>query len=490
MYPDRRVLMNTLRECKAEPFFNKLEIVFKYMFMTICFLSFNNLTAHHPLLTLFSFVIVALGAVLICYRLLHFKNYLKTYGLPLLIGLVLLYGITALLQHEFGIIENIQSICWICLQFFILYAFDVTRPKNEMRRSYFGLLNYFMIYTFICNVISIGMLLVGFGRTRATSPNGNLMGFLWGRLFGVYSDPNYGAVLCVASIFISLYYILSKKERWIKTINWISIIAAALFIAFSDSRTAMVCLLFSTFVFVYFMLRTNLRFAEKLKPALRQAACLLTALVVGVAAVVLVPAIKEGYNAGVTWLYNWGVENDSPENPFTDPNLDPFDDGPNTINRPETELEGDISNRRFDLWGSGVEIWQESPVFGVGHRTIQPYAEKYLPDTYLLNNSKGTKFDTTHNLFFDMLAAQGIAGLVCFLAFVVLIVCLVCKSMLFTSKNDNCTLENILYVTLLIDIAVSCIFVLDVIYVVTAGAYIFWLTLSSLVRNLKCCEEN
>ncbi len=481
--------MKFLKNEGMDVWVHRLEIVFKYMFLTICFLSFNNLTAHHPLLTPFSYLIVVLGAVLILYRLLHFKKYSKTYGLVFLIGFVLMYGITAVLRYEFGLMENIQSICWICLQMFVMYAFDYTQPKQEMQRTYFGLLNYFMVYTFVCNVVSIGMLLVGFGRTKATSPNGNLMGFLWGRLFGVYSDVNYGAVLCVASIFVSVYYILSKKERWIRVLNGISIAAALLFIAFSDSRTAMVCLLLSSFVFVYFILRTNDRLAARMTPVLHQIVCLLVALAVGIAGVVMIPVIKEGYNAGAAWIYEWGQGEDILHG-NSDEEEDPFGQGPNVIGRPEDELKGDISNRRFDLWGSGVEIWKEKPVFGVGHRTIQPFAEKYLPDTYLLNNSKGTKFNTTHNLFFDILTAQGIAGILCFFAFVISVMVVVCKKMLFTAKNNHRTLENILYATLLIDIAASSMFVLDIVYVVTAGAFIFWMTLSSLMRNLKYSEED
>lgn len=481
--------MKSLKQERVETWVHRLEIVFKYMFLTICFLSFNNLTAHHPLLTPFSYLVVALGAVLILYRLLHFQNYRKTFGLVFLIGFVLMYGITAVLRYEFGLMENIQSICWICLQMFLMYAFDYTQPKQEMQRTYFGLLKYFMVYIFVCNVVSIGMLLVGFGRTKATSPNGNLMGFLWGRLFGVYSDGNYGAVLCVASIFVSAYYILSKKECWIRVLNGISIAAALLFIVFSDSRTAMVCLLLSAFVFVYFILRTNDRLEARMAPVLHQIVCLLAALAIGLASVAMIPIIKEGYNAGAELVYKWGNKNDILQGHLEEED-NPLDEGPNTIGRPENELKGDISNRRFDLWGSSVEIWKEKPVFGVGHRTIQPFAEKYLPDTYLLNNSKGTKFDTSHNLFLDILAAQGVAGLLCFLAFMISVMVVVCKKMLFAAKNNCRTLENILYVTLLVDIAASSMFVLDIIYVVTAGAFIFWMTLSSLMQNLKYSEED
>ena len=45
--------------------------------------------------------------------------------------------------------------------------------------------------------------------------------------------------------------------------------------------------------------------------------------------------------------------------------------------------------------------------------------KKKVPDTYIVNNDQGD-FASFHNMFIDVLASQGIVGIVIFLSFVIL----------------------------------------------------------------------
>ena len=68
-------------------------------------------------------------------------------------------------------------------------------------------------------------------------------GYIWGRLWGVYTDPNYAGVMVTISILFSLYILPSIQNRLAKGFFIANIILQGFYICFSDSRTAMVAAL-------------------------------------------------------------------------------------------------------------------------------------------------------------------------------------------------------------------------------------------------------
>lgn len=61
-------------------------------------------------------------------------------------------------------------------------------------------------------------------------------------------------------------------------------------------------------------------------------------------------------------------------------------------------LENDISNGRFDLWDKTIELWKDSPLFGLGINTLA--------------NVYGV---SSHNVYLQILAEMGIFGLLTFI---------------------------------------------------------------------------
>mgnify|MGYP000175836823 FL=1 len=49
-------------------------------------------------------------------------------------------------------------------------------------------------------------------------------------------------------------------------------------------------------------------------------------------------------------------------------------------------MKGDISNQRFQLWASAIEVGLSRPLTGISFYGIVPYTEKNFPDTYIVNN--------------------------------------------------------------------------------------------------------
>ena len=151
--------------------------------------------------------------------------------------------------------------------------------------------------------------------------------------------------------------------------------------------------------------------------------------------------------------------------------------------RDEADTESDVSNRRFSLWKSGIEIWRTSPIFGVSQRNITSYGKDVLPNTYLVNNDL-SDFDSTHNMFIDVLVSQGIVGILLIVAFFVSVAVLIIKRFLLIEKNRT-NVYLIALISVLVVFACSCMFVLDVLYLNSAATVLFWSALGYLTHSLQ-----
>lgn len=212
----------------------------------------------------------------------------------------------------------------------------------------------------------------------------------------------------------------------------------------------------------------------------KQIVCILIAIVIAFVGAGSLSLIKNGYNKATLMIYN--MQDSDTDSPATE---NKQDEEINIIDRTGDELENDISNRRFDLWKSGIEVWQNAPLFGISHRNIVPFALENTPETYLVNNDMVGNFNTTHNTYIDILLSQGIVGALIFITFIVCVVWLVFKKMFILPGEKYCTPENNLRFGLVLSFACAAFFVLEIMYINTPGAFLFWISLSGLVKNLK-----
>ena len=457
--------------------FYMFENIFKYVFLTLSLFSFNNLLAGSFLLKAFALFVAAFGSIIVMYRLLNAKKYIRFYLFPLLILFAISYFISSIINIKYGIVENIQALLWMVFHFAILYATDTTSPAEKGTKNFIGLLNYFLTFIFVSNLVSLGMLFAGFGRAPYNSFNGNIMGLTWGRLWGIYTDPNIGSVLSVAAIYISLYFIYKTQVTYKKVLLFINIFISLCYISFSDSRTGLLTFMFTAFVYTYILLIHTKKI--KAKAFVRQLTALACALVISATSLLSIVCVKNTYNTITTLTSNLSTnESDSSEN------------DENSIGRTGDELEGDISNRRFSLWASGIEVWKKTPVFGTSHRNLVNFALQNTPKTYLVNNDREGNFDTTHNAYIDVLVSQGIIGAIIFVIVFVSILLLIFKKLIFTYDSTCFTVENLLLIGLILTFATSAAFILEIVYINSAGAFIFWLSLGKLVKNLKECNHD
>lgn len=372
--------------------FKKCLLVFKGIYLIYLLLAFNAFINGQAWMNLATYGIAACGGALCIWMFLRWKRYKKATGIILMGMFVVSYLISAGL-HSFyaGIVENVKGFIWLILPIALVYASAFDMSRKEIRLELAVLSGLYVTYCTAANMVSLGMLVWG-RNYDYVDPTGTIhsIGYRWGRLWGVYDDPNHGATISAIAIFLLIYLFGTVKKLWQKILIVICAGIQYAYIVFSDSRTGMVCLAAGMVLYVFFQIFRDRHVIGK-KILLLVAAVLLllagdVALKATYAPFDLMMKKREAQNLKVP-------ESGRKEN-----------------------LKQDYSNGRIELWKNGLEIMESSPVIGVGYRNMSEYAKQHFPNSYMVKNKSGVRYDSMHNLEMDVLVSQGFVGAFLFLA--------------------------------------------------------------------------
>ncbi len=463
--------------------------MFKMLYLSLALLSFNSFTHYQPWMKYFILAVTAFGALNILYRLKNFKNYIKTPYLIIGVFFLLSYIITTVINRRYGLLGSAKGLVWLTFQILLLYCCDYSKPVEFIKAEFKKIGLLFVSYTTVACVISIFMLASRY-EEKLWLDDGQMVfrGFIWGRLWGVFSDPNYASVSVCISIVLCLYFFSVSKKWYYRVPIIFSLVFSFLYLVFSDSRTGYVTLFCCVFAWVY------LKFFEKIKAAAKMAnkrqllqsvIAVSIALVVSLGAVGAIVETKEFYNCAVTVTQNDKQSNEqSNEQPNEQPNEQ---NKPLKVERSSEIEKTDLTNRRLDIWKSGFDIFQTSPVIGVGFRNIIVAAKEKAPDTYIIN-SLVADFDAFHNMFIDVLVSQGLVGFLLFMSLAVLCAISILR-LLLSRKTDHLPIFSTLLAVVIASV-VSSFFLSDTVYVNSPNAVIFWIFLGYIMRIVVAHKEN
>lgn len=451
------------------------ELIFKILFLIYGTISFCSFTYGSKPISYIMWACFAFGGFSCICRVLRFRDYIKTPGFIGSILFLLSYFVSTALNRQYELKENIVQLLLLGLFLCVLYLQDCSRTRESMHKEFRIVSIVYIAIIVACCVTGIALMLANYGRVdyRGDDNYAVVRGFMWGRLFGVFLDPNRGSVMGVIAVSLLTYYAAKSEKKLIKALCIILMLPEVLFIAFSDSRTGQVALCCSVLCGgVVFSLLSN---KEKGKKKIAAALCLSVA--VSAFAFVIPTVAKEGYNVIIQAV-------DERENKDGKDN----DDLKPQIER-KYDLKSDPSNRRFSIWKSGVEIWKneaKTMLFGVSFAGVRPYAYEKLPDTYIVNNTQ-TDFKQFHNEFITALVSQGVTGLITVLFFVISVVYFVLKSLGSVAQKDL-TLIAVL-IAAVVASSCSAMLQLGMFYGFSQGEIIFWILLGYLVFFLKKSAE-
>lgn len=370
---------------------DRLPPLMKYMYLVHIILCSCNLLCETPLTKITSLCVLGCAAMILLERAVHFKRYTHNYLYWMYFAFLASYVVSSVHTMKYGIVSNAKITIWMTIWFAILYMFDRNADRENVNREFRICLWIVISMCTVMNIINTGMLLSGFNAFRQL-PSGSqlLIGVAsWGRLFGIFVDPNYATVFSIAAFLGAIYLLIEKPSGYKPLLLKISMFFQFVYMTFSVSRTGMVVI--SAALFLFLML---VGLIQK-KNMVRQ---FCVSLLIIASLIALESVSIKGYNAVSKYLH--------------------VSDEAAMIGR-EDEISGDISNRRFDLWENGVQLFQTSPVVGISYGNYLSYARDVKPDSYMLTNDYKV-FDAFHNFMVDLLVSQGVIGFALFALIMVL----------------------------------------------------------------------
>lgn len=490
---------------------DKATQIFKYFYLSHILLVCNVYLFDTLLTKITSVCVVLLGSGILLLRLIKWKKYYQSKRYLIYILFMLSYLISSLSTIQYGMINNFKIMLWMCFQIGILFVFDVSCDEKKNSDFLKTCLKIIITYSTIYNTISLIMLALQYTSFRFLN-NGRsmLIGLApWGRLYGVYTDVNYGAILTVIAFASALYFIKTPGKWSAKILYILSTLPQLLFLSYSASRTGAVTLC------VFVGLCTFLKISV-VRRKLIQGICL-TFISIGVSfGCIKLPVViynllsQNGYTSTNTDNSKTINEINSNGRSIEDQVIvDDIDNGTIGISNSfvmtrmtveekiifdengggiqigrDDELKEDISNRRFDLWKNAIEIFMDSPVFGISFGNYLPYVRENLPNCYMINND-GDTFDAFHNMIMDLLASQGIVGIVLFIFIIIHSLESIIKCFRFASvkkKNECAYLFSVCMA-----VVASSMFVSEILYVNNQITVIFWILWGYL--NKLCSED-
>lgn len=467
-----------------------LELVFKVSYLCLAFATFITYIYMSPLQPILVKVTLVLGVLTIFIRVINWKKYRKIPCLILMVLFCLSFLLSTVMNRQYGMTDNLKWIIWTGIQFFGLYVCDPDRDEKKYRRE-FEIISYiFIIVTVIAAVASLIMLVKSYSAILYTVDGEFIVtGFEWDRLWGVYTDPNYGAICSVIGIVLSLLYAIQKKG--IRKCGYvIAIVLNYVYLVFSDSRTGEIALMVSVGIFLCFCGIKKFQNKKYLKSAFLVICVLLAAFIVGqqMKTQNIIYQKKAAAIREINAKKQVGTKENQKSQSTEQKNIQKNQKSQPTER--QKNIQEDVSNGRLALWKSSIEIWKSSPVYGSGYSTLIQYAKEHVPDTYAVNNDVG-EYTSMHNTFFCTLAFQGAIGAGLLILIALRILFYVIKAVLF--EQDKRQPEVIAMFSCVGCIVVSMMFLLDGIYTNSASAAILWIFNGYLVQyayQKKYNEEN
>lgn len=440
-----------------------VEPMFKCIYLIHLLLTFNAIINKTSCMKVTLFLTILFGTLAAVMKIRYCIAYFSYKNFWLLNLFIISYVISSILNYKYGFLDNVQGLVWLCAQIWILYLVNKDLSIDEIKKEFELLIKIFLVIVSIYNIISLIMFLVHYTKADFSGGVQYILGFIWGRLWGVYDDPNHGSVISVSAILAGIYLFRIYKNRIVKILLTISIVIQGTYIYLSDSRTGIICMAIGCSILFAFWIYTIV----SSKKILFTVAAFLGGIVLLIIMEAPVQKIMAAYYNNIDIWSNEVIEEDIV-----------------TVGR--EDLKDDPSNRRFDIWNSGIEIFSENTVFGVGRFNFLNYAQSEMPETYIVNNDL-QKFDSMHNMPLDVLASQGLVG------FLILLIVIV-RSIIYIAKNTHIWKEKYMLLAMsllaiIITNGVSSIFISTIVYINSPATFISWISFGYYIRMIQLQEK-
>ena len=390
----------------------------------------------NPLNALVYSLLAISGGILLFIDLLYQKTLFKSKNCGLLVLFVISLGISIVLNMKYGLTNNLKTFAWTCIQLFLFASID-TEQSSELHFKHIQVLTEtFSAIWLIWSIWSLKLFLQQYFQVFQLQDVVSVtrMGFTEGRLFGVFTDPNYAAMGSFAAIVFSILNLNMRKCSILSKIyHYFQIVIQFCYICLSGSRTAQLSIIIV--VALLSMLTTWTLFEKKIKSLFGRIIvvsiagvlcgsiviflCGLTRDILSYApstyekivqkeeAIVLDESNSEEMQDGNVQSE---VQDESVQNKMQDGNVqsevqDEKELEKIDLTRPDIEQSEDFSNNRFQIWNDYAKVFATTPLFGTSPRNVLDYTKEKFDSLFILERQYAV-----HNTYFAILVYTGIIG--------------------------------------------------------------------------------
>ncbi len=373
------------------------------------------------------------------------KNELKVYKWPLLLCFVLVTIISSVINAKYGIVANVAVVICSLIHYFLFFSYYGRVGKEKFIKHIKIIMDIVMVFWIIATVVSF----VQFYKLTAyrVMLDGveRRIGFFDNRLFGVFIDPNFAAIISLVLIVMAVMNILSKKHVALKIWYILTIGINFSYIVLSGSRAVEISMYIIAMAGAFFGIYY---YVIKQSKAIKKTATICFAVIFSVAVIFV-----GGFITKKMWeeLPRFNEEKQK----RTEVSLDRTD-----VN------EENISNNRFEIWKSYVNAMEGKYVFGMSPRNCLAYAREKYPDSFMVVRNY-----SIHNGYLAVFAYTGIAGCICIFSFIAFMVGDVIKYILIKKKADK---EYILIVLIVAALAIYSFFFTELFLINNFTSSLIW----------------
>lgn len=393
-------------------------------------------------------ILLLAGCILAAWQLWNNKSNLKSretrilaiFSGTLLIGIIsnLHYS---LVDNGYGFITFISQ-----MVLFFLLAYDM---EETWIRYY--LIRIVFFCSFLWDIACLGSLAqyfldMHYSTFYVDGHSAVRQGIVDGRLFGLFTDPNFAAFTSLLLVFGLCYIIRETKHRILRIFGYLSLITQIMYIIMSNSRTVYLSVIAS--VLFYVLYRT---YKEKQDQPDMARSIVCSLLLRGVITLLLLVVV---YAATMFTLKSIARI------------ITPTRDTKTELIRDDVNDEN-ISNNRFTIWTAYLQLYKEKPVFGYSFRSALPYSTQNNPDGYLAK----TQY-VTHNGYISLLVETGIVG---FLIMAIFMIQLLARFLQRSKEKRPVSNTYVVFSTWILAILVFCLCFHDIFFTMNIETMLFWI---------------
>lgn len=397
------------------------------------------------------------GCLLAIWQLWSNKKDLKTREIRILaiFSGALLIGIFSNLHY--GLIDNGYGFATFFFQMILFFLLSFDMDESWIR---YYLIRIVLFCSMLWNIACLGSLAqyfldMHYSTFYADDHSAVRQGIVDGRLFGLFTDPNFAAFTSLLLVFGLCYIIRETRHSILRIFCYLSLITQIIYIILSNSRT--VYLSVTASVLFYVLYRTYKEKQDSTDTSSRSMVCSL--LLRGVITLLLFVVV---YAATMFTLKSVAQV------------ITPTRDVETELIRDDINDEN-ISNNRFTIWTAYLQLYKEKPVFGFSFRSALPYAIQNNPDGYLAK----TQY-VTHNAYLSLLVETGIVG---FLIMTSFMIHLLARFLQRSKEKRPVSNTYVVFSTWILAILVFCLCFHDIFFTMNIETMLFWIGAGYLIHT-------